>query len=139
MDLLLSEGFRTTLHLAGRVMFAMLFIMMGMMHLAKLNDFAGQAATRGVPAAKPMTVITGLMILYGGVMVLLGWHRFIGAGLIALFLVPNAFLMHAFWKETDAAAQQNEMAHFVKDLALAGAAILIAFYAAFSWPVSLGG
>ncbi len=139
MDLLLSEGFRTALHLVGRVMFSMLFIMMGMMHLMKLDDLAGYAKTRGVPAAKPMTVVTGLMILSGGLMLLLGWHRFIGAGLIALFLVPNAFLMHAFWKETDADAQQNEMAHFIKDLALAGAAILIAFYAAFSWPVSLGG
>jgi uncharacterized membrane protein YphA (DoxX/SURF4 family) len=139
MDLLLSEGFRTALHLAGRVMFSMLFIMMGMMHLMKLNDFAAYAAARGVPAAKPMTVIAGLMILSGGVMLLLGWHRFIGAGLIALFLVPNAFLMHAFWAETEAAAQQNEMAYFAKDLALAGAAVLIAFYAAFSWPVSLGG
>ncbi|MDH3497477.1 MAG: DoxX family protein, partial [Gemmatimonadota bacterium] len=86
-----------------------------------------------------MTVGTGLMILVGGVTVLLGWHRFIGAGLLVLFLVSTAFLMHPFWKEQDPTARMNEMAHFQKDLAPAGAALLLAYYAGWPWPFSLGG
>ena len=44
--------------------------------------------------------------------------------LIAIFLIPTAFMMHAFWKETDATAKQNETTGFFKDLALAGAALV---------------
>ena len=137
MDFLVSEGFRTAIHLGGRVLFCMLFIMMGMMHFVKLDDISAMAASKGVPGAKPATIVGGLMILVGGLFVLLGWHRFIGAGLIAIFLLPAAMLTHQFWKESDPMVKMNEMVHFMKDLALAGAALLIAFYSSSFWPVTL--
>ena len=138
MDFLVSDGFRTAIHVVGRVLFSMMFIMSGMNHLMKLNDTSAYAKSKGVPAPKALTVVSGLMIMVGGVLVLLGWHRFIGAGLIAIFLFLTAMIMHAFWKETDPAARMNEMAHFMKDLAMAGAALLIAFYSRTVWPMSLG-
>ena len=137
MDFLVSDGFRTTIHVGGRVLFGMLFIMMGMMHFVKLDDVSAMAASKGVPAAKPATIVSGLMILVGGLFVLLGWHRFIGAGLIAIFLLFSATLTHQFWKESDPTVKMGEMAHFMKDLALAGAALLIAFYASSFWPMTL--
>ena len=137
MDFLVSDGFRTTIHVGGRVLFCMLFIMMGMMHFVKLDDVSAMAASKGVPAAKPATIVGGLMILVGGLFVLLGWHRFIGAGLIAIFLLFTATLTHQFWKESDPTVKMGEMAHFMKDLALAGAALLIAFYASSFWPMTL--
>ena len=127
------------MHLIGRILFAMIFIASGMNHFFKLNEGAAYATAKGIPAAKVMTVVSGLMILLGGVSILLGWHRFIGAGLIVIFLVPTAFVMHAFWKETDPMMMQNEMAHFMKDMALTGAALLIAFYGGAPWPMSIGG
>jgi uncharacterized membrane protein YphA (DoxX/SURF4 family) len=138
MDFLVSEGFRAAIHVVGRVLFSMMFIMSGMNHLMKLSDMSAYAESKGVPAPKVLTAVSGLMIMVGGVLVLLGWHRFIGAGLIAVFLLPTAMLMHAFWKETDPAARMNEMAHFMKDMAMAGAALFIAFYAGTAWPMSLG-
>ena len=137
MDFLVSDGFRTAIHVGGRILFSMIFIVMGVMHFMKLDDVSAMAASKGVPAAKPATVVGGLMILVGGVFVLLGWHRFIGAGLIAIFLLFSATLAHQFWKESDPVVKMNETAHFMKDLALAGAALLIAFYSSFSWPVTL--
>jgi len=138
MDFLVSDGFRAAIHVLGRVLFSMMFIMSGMNHLMKLNDMSAYAASKGVPAPKVVTAVGGLMILVGGVLVLLGWHRFIGAGLIAIFLFPNAIVMHAFWKETDPAARMNETAHFMKDMAMAGAALFIALYSGTVWPISLG-
>jgi uncharacterized membrane protein YphA (DoxX/SURF4 family) len=138
MDFLVSDGFRTAIHVVGRVLFSMMFIMSGMNHLMKLNDMSAYAESKGVPAPKVLTAVSGLMIMVGGVLVLIGWHRFIGAGLIAVFLLPTAMQMHAFWKETDPAARMNEMAHFMKDMAMAGAALLIAFYSGTVWPISLG-
>ncbi len=127
------------MHLGGRVLFSMIFLASGMNHLVKLNDMAAYAQSRGLPAAKAATALSGVMLLVGGITVLLGWHRFIGAGLLAIFLLLAAVFMHGFWKETDPMMKQNEMAHFMKDLALAGAALMIAYYAGTSWPMSLGG
>ena len=118
-------------------MFCILFIMMGVMHFVKLDDMPAMAASKGVPGAKPATIVGGLMIFVGGLFVLLGWHRFIGAGLIAIFLLFSAILTHQFWKESDPMVKLNETAHFMKDLALAGAALLIAFYAGSFWPMTL--
>lgn len=139
MDFLTSEGFRTAMHVAGRAFFAMAFIGGGMNHFMKLDDTTAYAASRGVPAPKAATVVTGLMMVVGGVFILLGWHRFIGAGLVFLFLIWAAFMMHNFWRDSDPAARKNEMSHFMKNIALAGAALLIAFYSGWSWPTSLGG
>lgn len=127
------------MHLVGRILFAMVFIGSGLNHLTQRQNMVAYAQAKGLPGAGLLVPLSGVMIAAGGVFVALGWHRFIGAGLIALFLVPTAFFMHAFWKETDPEAKQNEMAHFMKDLALAGAALFIAYYGGYAWPMSLGG
>lgn len=127
------------MHLVGRILFCMVFIGSGMNHLTQSQPMAQYAAAKGVPGARPAVILTGLMMLAGAVMILLGWNRAIGAWLLVVFLVPTAFMMHAFWREDDPMVKQNEMAHFMKNLALAGAAMLIAFYANSPWPMSLGG
>ena len=114
-----------TVLVIARVLFALIFINSGIMHLAKTEAMAGYATYKKVPAAKLAVIVTGLMILIGGLYVALGIYADLGALLIAIFLIPTAFMMHAFWKETDATAKQNEMNGFFKDIALAGAALII--------------
>ncbi len=109
----------------GRVLFALIFINSGIAHLTKLEAMTGYAKYKKVPAAKLSVIVSGLMILIGGLYIALGIYADLGGLLIALFLIPAAFLMHAFWKETDATAKQNESIGFFKDLALAGAALII--------------
>jgi uncharacterized membrane protein YphA (DoxX/SURF4 family) len=71
-----------------------------------------------------------LLILAGGLSVLLGIWADLGALALVVFLVPTALVIHAFWKETDPQAKQMEMVQFQKDLALAGAALMLfAFFA----------
>jgi len=109
----------------GRVLFALIFINMGVMHLAKTEVMSAYATYKKVPAAKLAVIVSGLMILVGGLYVASGVYADLGALLIAIFLIPTAFMMHAFWKESDATAKQNEMSGFFKDIALAGAALII--------------
>ena len=109
----------------GRILFALIFINSGLSHLTKLEAMTGYAKYKKVPAAKLGVIVSGLMILVGGLYIVFGVYADLGALLIAIFLIPTAFLMHAFWKETDATAKQNETIGFFKDLALAGAALII--------------
>ncbi|MFL6142543.1 MAG: DoxX family protein [Labedaea sp.] len=111
--------------LIGRILFVLLFLGSGYGHLAQSEAMAGYASSRGVPAAKLAVQASGVLVIIGGLMLLLGIWADLGALLLVLFLIPTALLMHAFWKETDPQAKQVEMIQFQKDVALAGAALLI--------------
>ncbi len=115
--------------LIGRILFAALFINSSYAHLAQSDMMAGYATSRGVPSARPLVLITGVQILAGGLMVLLGIWADLGALLLAAFLIPTAVLIHGFWRDSDAARQQ-EIVQFSKDTALAGASLMLfAFFA----------
>jgi putative oxidoreductase len=117
--------------LIGRVLFAFLFIGSGSGHLARRAAMTGYAESRGVPLAKLAVPVTGVQIIVGGLMVLLGVWADLGALLLVVFLLPTAVLMHGFWRETEAQARQLEMTQFMKDTALGGAALMLfAFFAA---------
>ena len=109
----------------GRVLFALIFITSGIGHLTKVEAMTGYAKYKKVPAAKLSVVVSGLMILVGGIYVALGIYADLGALLIEIFLIPTAIMMHNFWTETDATAKMNAQTGFFKDIALAGAALMI--------------
>ena len=81
----------------GRVLFALLFINSGIAHLTKLEAMAGYAQFKKVPAAKLSVIVTGLMLVIGGLYVALGVYADLGGLLLAIFLVVSAFMMHNFW------------------------------------------
>jgi len=126
------------IHVVARVLFSLFCIVFGSRHLFGA-EVPAYLQSKGVPGPKPVSVVTGLMLLVGGVFVLLGWHRFIGAGLVFLVLFPAGWAVHPFWTVDDPTKRQDEMAHFFKVLALAGASLFIAFYGGSEWPLSLGG
>ena len=109
----------------GRVLFALLFISSGVNHFAQNSAMTAYAKYKKIPMAKIAVYVSGLMLVLGGIYIALGFYADLGALLIAIFLIPTAFLMHAFWKESDATAKSNEMIAFFKDLSLAGAALII--------------
>jgi uncharacterized membrane protein YphA (DoxX/SURF4 family) len=121
--------------LIGRILYAFLFLGSAVGHLTKSADMTGYASSKGIPAARLMVLGTGVQMLVGGLMVLLGIWGDLGSLLLALFLLGAAFLMHAFWKETDPMSRQMEMIQLNKDIALAGAAL--AFFWVFQHGVGL--
>lgn len=109
----------------GRILFALIFINSGIAHFTKNAGMTQYAQYKKIPMARASVYISGLMILLGGLYIVLGFYADLGALLIAIFLIPTAFLMHNFWKESDATAKQNTTISFFKDLALAGAALIM--------------
>ncbi|KGA17535.1 hypothetical protein GM51_10175 [freshwater metagenome] len=109
----------------GRILFGGFFLMSGINHFAKLEAMTGYAKYKKLPAAKLGVLISGLMLVIGGISIILGYYADLGALLLAIFLVLAAVIFHNFWKETDATAKQNEMLGFMKDMALAGAALIL--------------
>ena len=109
----------------GRILFGALFVASGIGHFAKLEAMTGYAKYKKLPAAKLGVIASGLFFLLGGIYIALGFWVDLGALMLALTLVLAAVIFHNFWKETDATAKQNEMLGFMKDIALAGAALIL--------------
>ena len=111
--------------LIGRILFGGFFLMSGINHFTKLEAMTGYAKYKKLPAAKLGVLLTGLRLVLGGLYIILGFYTDLGLLLIAIFLVLAAVIFHNFWAETDATAKQNEMLGFMKDIALAGGALIL--------------
>jgi putative oxidoreductase len=114
--------------LVGRIVFALIFVVSGLTaHLAQARQMVGYARAQGAPAPELLVPLSGVVIIVGGLSVALGVWADAGALLLAGFAFSVAFFMHAFWREQDAMQRGNQMAHFTKNLALAGGALVL-FY-----------
>ena len=77
-----------------------------------------------MPLPSVAVIVTGLLLLVGGLMIVFGWKVRLGALLIAIFLLPTSFMMHNFWA-VPAEQQMGEMINFMKNMMLLGAALMI--------------
>ena len=116
--------------LIGRILFSALFLTSALGHLTQSKTMAQYAESKGVPMAQVSVLLSGVLLVVGALSVLLGVWADLGSLLLVAFLVPTAAIMHNFWSESDPQARQMEMIQFNKDIALAGAALMLfAFFA----------
>lgn len=113
------------LFLIGRILFGGFFLMNGFNHFKNAGGLTQYAASKGVPSPKTAVYLTGLMLLLGGLGVILGIYTELSLWLIIVFLVLTSFKMHAFWSITDPTAKMPEQIHFMKNIALAGAGLMM--------------
>jgi putative oxidoreductase len=117
----------------GRALFAAIFIVAAIGHFSSKE--IAYAAQAGVPMASLLVPLSGVLALAGGLSVLLGYKAKLGAWMLIVFLVPVTVTMHAFWAATDPAMAQMQQVHFMKNVAMIGAALLITHFGA--GPVSI--
>jgi putative oxidoreductase len=114
----------TALEWLGRVLFVAFFIIAGITHFRDAKAIAGYAELKGIPAPMAAALVSGVLLLGGGILILIRWHPMIGAAALIVFLVPAAFMIHNYWAQTDRAMKAAEQAVFWRNIALAGAALL---------------
>ena len=110
--------------LLGRILYSAIFILSGPNHFKAQT--IGYAAAQGVPLASIAVPLSGIIALLGGLSIALGYRARLGAWLIVLFLVPVTLMMHRFWGLSDPHVAQLQLAMFIKNVALLGAALIIA-------------
>jgi uncharacterized membrane protein YphA (DoxX/SURF4 family) len=116
---------RDEIFLIGRILFALVFLRFGVAHLTQTEGSAQYAAYKGVPRARFAVIGTGVAMLVGGAAVVLGvWMDLAALGL-AIFVVVAALIMHRFWEEDDAQTRAGELAQFMKNISLAGGALIL--------------
>jgi uncharacterized membrane protein YphA (DoxX/SURF4 family) len=123
--------------LLSRLILGFYFIFNAFNHFRNLNSLAGWVQSKNLPAPKLLVILSGFLLLVGGVTILLGIYVEIGVLALTLFFLPVTFLMHDFWRETDPQMKMMQMVNFMKNLSL-WAAILALLFVPQPWPFSLG-
>ena len=108
-------------------------MMMGLMHFMKSKMMVQMIASKKLPFAGLVNVLTGLLLLGGGVSLITGRYLEYSILGLAVFLLLAAFIFHNFWADKDAGAKMANMSHFLKNIAL-GSAILMLHGSMAAWP-----
>ena len=110
----------------GRVLLSVIFILSGLGKLPHFHDVAGMMASKGIPLVSVALAITLLIEIGGGLMVLTGYKANYAALVIALWLIPVTLIFHHFWG-IPADQQQDQMIHFLKNVAIMGGLLILAY------------
>ncbi|MEY4951825.1 MAG: hypothetical protein RL299_249 [Pseudomonadota bacterium] len=108
------------LALLARVLLATIFVLSGAAKLADPASTAAYVASAGLPAPQLAAWGAALLELLGGLAVLSGYRARPAALALALFSVLAAAFFH------NQLADQNQMIHFMKNLAIAGGLLQLA-------------
>jgi len=123
--------------LIGRILFGGVIAFTGFNHFLQTEEMTGYAQYKGLPAPKAGVLLSGLLLILGGIGIVLGVLPVPLAALIAAFLVVSALIFHDFWAAPEE-DQQTEMTQFLKNIALAGGALVVAAIGPQSWAYSIG-
>ena len=110
------------LFLFGRLLFAAVFLFLGAALLARPHRDALDDGGRGAAAG----VLGGAMVA-GAILIAAGLLADLGAILVALATAAITAVRHRYWLYRDAVERQASFTHFIKNVALIGAAMVIFF------------
>jgi len=113
------------LFLLGRILLGGYFIQNAYNHFKNVDSLTGYAQSKGVPWAKASVLITGLMMLLGGLGILLGVYVNIAVFLLVFFLLATLIKMHRYWEVSDPMVRMGEYVNFYKNLGLLGAILIL--------------
>jgi putative oxidoreductase len=108
----------------GRVLIAVIFLISGFGKIADPAGTQAYIAAAGLPLPLVAYVIAVIVEAGGGLLLLLGFQTRIAALALAVFSIAAAFGFHHDF------ADQNQMVHFLKNLAIAGGLLQVVAFGA---------
>ena len=113
-----------SLEATGRVLLAVLFLLSGFGKIAAPAMTQGYIASVGLPAPLLGYLIAILVEVGGGLLLVAGYQTRIVALILAAFTVVAAVVFHHNF------ADQNQMIHFLKNIAVTGGLLQVAAFGA---------
>ena len=118
------SNFQNPLAFVGRLLLALLFLPAG---LSKITGFAGTVgyiASKGLPMPTVAAVVAIIIEVVAPLALLAGFGTRWAALVLAGFTVIATFIFHNFWA-MPAEQAQNQMIHFMKNLAIMGGLLYV--------------
>ena len=114
-----------TFPLLARVLIGALFVTAGVRKVMTIAATAGYLAKLGFPGGEAAAWLAAVIEIGGGLLLIIGWQTRLMAWLLAVFTIVATFAAHRFW-EFDAAQVNNQLNHFLKNLAIVGGLLMVA-------------
>ena len=109
--------------LIGRVLLATIFIMSGFSKIMDPQGTQQYMTAMGITTATTLFYVGAIVIEVGaGLSVLLGYWTRAGAIALFLFMIPTTLIFHTNLSD------QNQMIHFLKNVAMMGGLLYVAAY-----------
>src|SRR5687768_5547503 len=115
----MNDSLKTFLVVAGRVLLALIFITSGFSKLTGLQGTTGYIASAGLPAAGVLALGAGLLELFAGIALVVGFKARWAALALGVFALVASVIFHAYWS-MPAEQQFMQQLMFMKNLAIAG-------------------
>lgn len=122
--------------LLGRVIYGGFFLYSGINHFKEFDKMSKYTASKNVPFPDLVVGLSGALLIFGGASILLGVKPKYGTASLLAFLAGASPAMHDFWNVADPQQRQNDMIHFMKNLALSGGAMALMGVEE-PWPASM--
>ena len=110
--------------LIGRTFFGIFHILFGLNHFTMLSAMTAYASSKGVPLPTVAVLVSGILLLIGGLFILLGIYPKIGILALVLFYVPVTFIMHNFWAVNDPMGKMMDTTNFFKNMIILGSSLM---------------
>ena len=114
----------TALPLAGRILLAAIFVISALGKIAAPEATQGYIVSVGLPVPMLSYFASIVFELVGGILLLVGYRTRVVAAGLALFSIVSALIFH------HALGDQNQLFHFLKNLAMAGGLLQVVAYGA---------
>lgn len=121
--------------LLSRVILGLYFLFNSFNHFKNLSALSEYAKSKNIPSPKFSVILSGILLLIGGLSILLGIYVEIGVLALTLFFLPVTFMMHNFWAVQDSQQRMMETINFMKNMAI-WAGILALLFVPQPWPFS---
>lgn len=113
------------LSLLARTLLAVIFVVSGVRKALAFGPVSGMMAAKGFPLPEAVLVATIVLEIVGGLMLIANWNARYAAWALAAFTLAAGSIFHGFWHAAPPAFN-NELNHFLKNLAIVGGLLLVA-------------
>ncbi|WP_408958302.1 DoxX family membrane protein [Natrinema sp. 74] len=120
-----DAGLGSTAFLVGRLLYGGILTMMAVDGLRNADERAEYAAAKNVPMPELATNASHALLLGGGIGITLWRAPALAASAVATFFLGVTPAMHDFWTVDDPEQRQQQLTHFLKNVALLGTALAL--------------
>jgi len=114
----------TYLPALGRVLIALIFVMSGLGKVTAPANTIAYIQSTGAPLAPVAYAIAVIVEVAGGLALMVGFQTRLTAAALAVFTLATAILFH------NNMADQNQMIHFLKNIAITGGLLQVVAFGA---------
>jgi putative oxidoreductase len=122
----MTGNYQAPIAILGRLLLAAIFLISPLVNL--IPNFSATTTamqSAGVTAPSILLALAIATLIAGSLAVIAGYQARWGALLLLIFLVPATYYFHAPWKAGNAAEAGQQAIHFLKNIGLMGAMLLI--------------